>query len=448
MTQTTAAQKLETILEEALRDLTILVGQNRRIGVDTFGVMLRRNRSTYAPDIRYAISSAQFEINNTETEAELLKAINEVLADYIKDGEIYTCVQRYVSGKQIEAIMRKLLVRAITDGPQNAAQALLNSTTDSSCVFYKYVLITGVQIPEKMDIVDGMTLIPLPNSIADFPYHIPSIPDAPDNMKEIGIRGLEAKTLVRTECETYPILKRPEGEYTLTSGPERHFTIKSKVENCQDHEIDILLQSLSLVGECKAKAVMAWESYLNYEVFDTGPSVSLDRIGYITLGPGQWSHTATQLSKSQMRSVKDTFVTLTQSPANLWESLNIPISRWAESLDAKSEIDKIIDLSIALESLYVTDGRSGPGVLLALHAAWHLGKSKSDRKNLRNEFQQFYRMRSDAIHAGKLRDRWSNPQFNTQNIISRFQKLGREGIISIIRAGKRPCWKDLVMGDD
>ena len=63
MTQTTAAQKLETLLEEALRDLTILVGQNRRIGVDTFRVMLRRNRSTYAPDIRYAISSAQFEIN-------------------------------------------------------------------------------------------------------------------------------------------------------------------------------------------------------------------------------------------------------------------------------------------------------------------------------------------------------------------------------------------------
>ena len=448
MTHSTIAQKLRGCLGEALEELIIQSEPTTEISVDDFRTLLRLNRSRYAPVARRIISSTQLKISNPETETAILETINTALVDYIKDGQVYSAVIGHIHGKQIEKILRSLLVRAIADGPEESAQALVDCTTNASCMFYDYVLITGVRISAQVEVTDGITLIPLPDSFVDFPAHIPAIPEAPDELKNMGIRGLEGKTLVRVEYEISPILHRPEGEYTIKSGPERHFKTKMKGGEHSGHELDILFHSLSLVGGCCVESVMAWDSYTNYEVFDTRSIIDLNRAGYITRWPGKWSHETTQFSELQLEKVRDIYVKLTQDITNLWKPLSIPIDRWIESLNVKNEIDQIIDLGIALESLYVENSNTEVKLRLAIHGAWHLGVDKSERKDIMKTLKTAYDARSKVVHTGRLGRKMEQRIGNTSNFIWQVQELCRQGITKIIDDGQKPSWNEMILGED
>ena len=117
----------------------------------------------------------------------------------------------------------------------------------------------------------------------------------------------------------------------------------------------------------------------------------------------------------------------------------------------RSWIDKIIDLGIAFEALYVPDGGSGEiRFRLAVRAAWHLGKDKEDRNKLLQKFKQIYDCRSNAVHSGKLdeRVRFGEEHIPTSEFIQRAQNLCRESIMKILEDRKLPNWNSLILGGE
>ena len=443
---------LESLLSEALQSVTILRGQFEQLRLTEFRQRLQRCRSVYDPNCRSWLSLFRPEISNIDVKERLLGFVNRQLANHVLNGRIHSATIAFAggltSGSSIEDVVQNLLRRAIVDGPSRAAQALVDCTTNSSCNFSRFFLLTGVRIPEPVEVFDGITLIPLPESTSELPPHLPLVPTKSDRFRPVVLNDLLGKTLVRVEYEVSPIFCRPAETYTLESGPDQHFSVKLKGQESPSPNLNALCQALAVTGRCSVESVMTWTSLLDYEIFDLSTSWGIGASGYSSTMPLSGFHDSVQLSPPQIDSITTLYRGLTEIPTETWNRLRIPIDRWAKSMAEDNPLDQIIDLGIALESLYVPDSQTEVNLRFSLHAAWHLGKNKKERQSLREEFRQIYAARSDVVHTGRLRGDRAKSSFDSSGFVSRAQDLCWQGITSVIEAGDIPDWNDLVMGED
>ncbi len=446
-------RELERLLADALTNLMVRqLGQSERLRPAQFRQLLRKCRTNYDPALSPWIYRFEPEIHTAGIEDQLLRVLNQELTDFVRDDRIHSATIAISGGRSngepVSKVMRNVLVRTIADGPTVAAQAFADCVNNSSCTFYRFFLITGVSIPAPFEVFDGLTLIPLAESVSDLPPYLPFLSTDRDPSRGIGLNDLLGRTAVRVEYEVSPIFQRPSETYTLQSGPDQHFSIKLKGQEVPEPNLNSLCQSLAVVGRCSVQSVMSWSSLLDYEIVD------LSSIP----GPGAGGHTSTmphaglgetvQLGLSQMETIKTLYMGLTQLRTESWEKLRIPIDRWAKAIAEENPLDQIVDLGISFESLYVPDSQGESGFRLANHAAWHLGKDKSDRTELVKEFRQIYAARSDVVHTGRLRGERDRPSFDVSEFVSRAEELCWQGITSIINAGEIPNWSDLSMGED
>ena len=129
---------------------------------------------------------------------------------------------------------------------------------------------------------------------------------------------------------------------------------------------------------------------------------------------------------------------------DLGEKLQIPIERWIRSKVPGREVDKIIDLGIALEALYVT--RKDRIVNQLCHrASLDLGKNTTHRKELEEELKAIYDYRSDVVHnrAPGNEVKVGTATYSVSDIVKKAQCLCRESILKVINAGKFPDWRTL-----
>ena len=126
---------------------------------------------------------------------------------------------------------------------------------------------------------------------------------------------------------------------------------------------------------------------------------------------------------SNIKEAKRLYERLDRLPLDVQQKLHIPINRWikshvkqglvdkmidleippenvAESLTT-GDVDRIIDLDIAFESLYL-DGISKLSHHLSRRASEYLAKNKEDQKKLKAVFTKIYDLRSKAVHTGTL----------------------------------------------
>lgn len=444
--------ELEGLLSEAMKSLTIELGSSGQLSMAQFRQSVNKCRRQYDPDLSRLVSSCKPEIRQPEVRGRLLEFVSRMLADHIRDGKIHSATIAFLgglsSGSSIENVAKNLLGRTIADGPAIAARAFADCTTNSSCNFLTFFLVTGVSIPAQFEIFDGITLIPLPDTASALPPHLPDLPIESDRSRPITLGDLLGRTLVRVEYEVSPIFHRPDETYTFESLPSQHFSIKLKGQGLPDPNLNTLCQALSVVARCRVQSAMSWTSLLDYEIFDLSYPWGIR--------PGGWSGTdleaglggRLQLTAPQMETIKVIYMGLTQLPTETWEKLRIPIDRWAKSMAEENPLDQIVDLGISLESLYVPDSQGESGFRLASHASWHLGSNKVERRKLWKEFRDIYDARSHVVHTGRLRGKFAKSSFDKAKFVKRGQDLCWQGITSVIEAGAIPDWSDLTMGDD
>ena len=160
----------------------------------------------------------------------------------------------------------------------------------------------------------------------------------------------------------------------------------------------------------------------------------------------------TKVGETEINEAKCLYKKLINLDSSDREKLQIPIDRWIKSKTPQNPIDKIIDLGIALEALYVPDGGSGEiRFKFAIHAAWHLGEDKEDRRKLMKEFKEIYDWRSKVVHTGKFPNKTKRTTFTPEEVdkfIERAQDLCRESIMKILDDGKFSDWNSLILGGE
>ena len=128
--------------------------------------------------------------------------------------------------------------------------------------------------------------------------------------------------------------------------------------------------------------------------------------------------------------------------------MQITIDRWVKSKESGREVDKIIDLGISLEALYVPEGGGDTTYKLAIRAARHLGKDKKDREDLLAKFKQIYNCRSKAVHAGHVDTtvKFGEEKISRSKFITHAQDLCLRSITKILDKGKFTDWDSLILG--
>ena len=112
------------------------------------------------------------------------------------------------------------------------------------------------------------------------------------------------------------------------------------------------------------------------------------------------------------------------------------------------DVDKMIDLGIAFESLYLS-GRKNLSRKFRRRASWFLKKDEAHRKALKEKFEKLYDLRCDAVHEGKLpRDvEVCGKSVPISEFIEQAQGLCQQSILKIIKNGQFPDWAKIHIPD-
>ena len=177
------------------------------------------------------------------------------------------------------------------------------------------------------------------------------------------------------------------------------------------------------------------------------------------------------VKNSDIEEAKHLYELLKNLDSDVRRKLYIPINRWIKSHAEESamfgrmidseilpadipgspttrDVDKMIDLGIAFESLYLS-GRKKLSLKFRRRSSWFLKKDEAHRKALKEKFEKIYDLRCDAVHEGKLPrdvDVCGKP-VSISEFIEQAQGLCQQSILKIIKNGQFPDWAKIHIPD-
>ena len=267
------------------------------------------------------------------------------------------------------------------------------------------------------------------------------------------------KTLLIIDYSVSPIFHRPFDPTTIQEDRKllnRTFRLEINGDKLADSYVadfseKFFCQALSLACNSAVQTALKWKFLADDEIFNlsygTGGSIRIS-------GP---FGNAVEAGQSEIDKAKCLYDRLTNLNTETLEKLQIPIGRWIKSHTYRDSVDKMIDLGIAFEALYLSDISETTELSfrlrLRLRASWFLGEDKAHRQELMKNFSKIYDWRSKVVHTGKLPYKNSKRKtpFTRQEateFIEKAQDLCRESIIKILEDGEFPDWNNLILGED
>ena len=457
-------RELTRLLQEALANLEIrrdLAGRHQSIDVNEYRAILQQHWASYSlsPDLLSYVISYEPHIINGSMTSKLLDFIREEFSEFIYEDKIQSASvfigHGSLSGYPLDNLLKQLLKIAIVLGVEKTVSDFDRCTKNPSGSFQYIALLQGIEVEKEIQVVEGIQLVPFPESPSELPHYFFSISD----LEPSDFRG---KTLLMIDASVSPIfckpppleedfLDHPPFEVEVTGKnflnvnvDNSYFVIYSYVDNFYDKFRAVL----SLTCNSAVQVAATWTFLEKYELFNlmypagkTGRSHPNDQLRVSTVA-----------DETQIGQAKRLYETLVNPSSNLAKKLEIPIVRWIKSKTSRARLDKIIDLAIALEALYLSDrdGNSELSFQLRLRAAWHLGRDQAHRNELMKDFSKIYEWRSKIVHTGKLPKKTKRTSFTRQEIAEfteKVQDLCRDSIMKILEDGKFPDWNDLILGE-
>lgn len=194
--------------------------------------------------------------------------------------------------------------------------------------------------------------------------------------------------------------------------------------------------ALSLSCNHCVRPVDVWQDDGDTGAFFDGPS-SLPWRRILATEPS----VSTPLTQELLESAWDIF-RMRRQTVKLTSSFDVSVERWVNSKRQESSLtDKFIELRVALEALFLDDSQP-PGEFrfrLPTNGAWFLGTCVGQRERHYKSLRDAYDAGSAAAHGREVRGKEAE--------LAEGQKLCREGILKMLRLGRTPEWRTLVLGN-
>ena len=177
------------------------------------------------------------------------------------------------------------------------------------------------------------------------------------------------------------------------------------------------------------------------------------------LGPGQHMFVTYTISEEESPSIARLATTLGAKSVISDRSLQNAMRRFSYAGDRTRDEDRLVDLLIAAESLFLGGSRDTEvRYRLSLYAATLLGNSAETRRDIARTMRNAYDVRSDVVHGrrpdaqslGTIKDRARTLAEFTDVV----EDIVRRGVLRLsdlahaARAGRQPIdWDDLLLGE-
>ena len=408
------------------------------------------------------------------TRLHFLDFIREELALFIDNDEISTatyfiesnstdspCVHRFQNknkGVHPRFILKRLLDIALVRGIEQAVSVFGRCSRPEGAqgVFQDVSVVKGITLKTDIEVFKGIRLVPLLDSgiskkfisyfrfpVFAFGYEFPNF---------------FGQTLLVIDRPGFSIFHKP--------GPNQEFPQGLPVGELpfQVGEHDTIFRDRGEVDSFQESFSQALSLILNFPIqIPRGAfcfeEVQISRGGYFfeedrtfnprdgtiaSLIPANQFRYFTVADEDHIEKARCLYKRLVGFDSNDRDRLQIAIDRWIKSIAPESYVDKIIDLGIAFEALYVSRDDKIKRQLCH-RASWYLGDDEAHRQQLDIELAALYDYRSAVVHSRafgkevKVGERC----VPVSKFVESAQHLGRQSIMTIIEEGKFPDWKTL-----
>ena len=453
-------QELRQLLKEATAPKNLKIrpcsgnrSQLPSVDVNKYRTYLREHWTSYSESSLWILRNFDPQIANEDTKSKLLDFIRVEFAQFIHEDRILSAshflLGGFSDGFPLDTLLDQLLKIAIAHGIEGAVLTFDRGTEDRQGSFQYMALLEGIRIKTEIQVFEGIRLVPLPNSTSELPYYLPNVShDIPEDF-------FFGKTMLIVDCSISPIFHKPFLASTMEEYEKREkrtFRVKINSKDfpylkVDDFPLNLLCQGLSLACHSEVKVSFVTKFLPKNVLYNLSSG----------FGPGiSWStdqfKNATDAEQSQIDEAKRLYSILTNLKSKTLKNLRIPIDRWIKSKTSANSVDRMIDLGIAFEALYLSDisETTELSFRLRLRASWFLGKGKAHQRELMKDFSQIYEWRSKVVHTGKLPNKTKRTPFTQKEIrefIEKAQDLCRQSIIKILEDGEFPDWNDLILGE-
>lgn len=335
----------------------------------------------------------------------------------------------------VHHLLSALITDALQHGVSHAAESLQGFLASDNNRCIDVLLLEGIRVREAIEIVDGVFLCPVddvPSSTLrkhrEFEARAqPSLPLSmahffDDDARKPGaalytINAIKPKFLADIST-LQPLSVLPAiyqiAELLVVLGPSSPVTYKSYRE-LADGEL------------LKGQVGFAWGTARNEtRVFE-----------------------AFEVSSQQIRDFRRTAANYLTLSEDLKRKLRVPLHRLNEAVKHQNNVDRALDLGIALESLLLNHQPSKEQLSLQfrLRGAWLLGENGQHRAELFDAFNKLYSYRSFAAHSGAVAPT-KTPEEEVKKTLEAGLSLCADAICKVIDSGGFPAWDRLVVGAD
>ena len=379
---------------------------------------LQKRWTSYGVDSSSVLMNLEFYIAKDNIKSQLLEFIREELKHFIHKDEIRSisyAVDNWLDDEfrlfglrssllSPRVLLEHLLKIAVAWGAEKA----ISTFDDGSCLegkqgfFQDIASLEGIVVEKEIQICEGVRLAPLPHRIEfELERYFPNF-----SVRRYDLDRNIGKTLLITDRPMLSMFHNPSKEtfeeVQISDLPFQVETHDIKFSNSDEVESfrRLFCQALSLACNSPVQIARKWWFVTEDEIFRPFPSGGM---GY---SPRLFGGSV-KAGESEIEEAKRLYEILVKLNQKIkkkdMRKLEIAIDRWIKSYTYQTPEDRIIDLVIAFEALYLPDmGEST--FKFGVRAAWYLGDGEEDRKKLLAEFKELYKCRSAVVHGGELKE--------------------------------------------
>ena len=384
--------------------------------------------NTYNPNILLTRTLYAPYVQDRIVESQLLDVVRSELRQFVYQDRISYGTTGILGGLPSYPLDKFLgeILRIAVVGVGSAVSFFEKCLSQNYIDFQEMTLLDGIRIDRELQIADGVKFISLPRSTEELPDILPPLISG----SSIPTSDFLGKTVAVLDFSIFPRFQKLQDS---SSASWDGFQRKFQGPGSSKFDLEKFLQYLSLASNSSITRVLAWSHVDKMEPFAR-------LAGFTHWGYMRFHQHSASISESDISVAKELYHKCTGLGLDVQEKLNIAIPRWVKSKH-EAHVDRIIDLGIAFEVLYLDGPLEQLSYMFRLRASWHLGNSPSERKELMQLFSTIYELRSKAVHKGKL-----PADEKTRKILSEAEKLCARAIVKFINDGGCPDWGSLVTG--
>ncbi|MDR6408471.1 UNVERIFIED_ORG: hypothetical protein ABIC62_001861 [Burkholderia sp. 1595] len=338
-----------------------------------------------------------------------------------------------------DSFASSLLDRASRVGVEGALDAMELFLAQDHTPAVEILLIAGVRVPEVVEVYEGVILSP-----------VRSVPS------EGLIRLFETRSdwqLQHTLAGNSPFVLID--HHAPVTALWRKIYVRPKWLDAQVLPTDVpdpvpavklrkICDLLTICGPCSPAPIRHWiepeDGVLLKEHVGRAWAWPIDQVRV---------RNESNLSSEQLNDFVRVLAAYLSLDQDIKRALTVPLQRLNRAIRQTDQIDRALDLGIALEALLLSEKseRTQLSLQLRLRGAWLLGNTATERRAVFDQLKLIYDARSGAAHTGKIGSKPAEIEARRTAIDQGLMTCAR-AIRKIVEGNGFPEWMDMLLGAD